>query len=442
MGPRAEVVRPLDTIEAIFATLARYQAFQSAHLAVIEGPLDEALLTRALQRVQRRHPILNARIETDSHGYRFVPGPVVEAPWKVARGVHPIERPRHVEEALNTPITDEDPLPWRVALLQAPEGIRTHALILSAHHALMDGVGSLRVLEDLLGACADVLGGVPDREAPLAPLPPMDPRIHSPTMREWLRHKARGLRPLRQRRAPSYPFDGAAAPQVRRTGVVLLEVPPESLTRLLAESRRRGVTLNGVLTAVAVDSLTALFGDRGAVAISTQVNVRAHCVPEVPPTHVGCFVTDVVTEHSPHDRRDLWLRAREASAEIHLRAKSRAPLVAVAAGRGRVGALDRSTAVLAADHELQGRMGLLSMSNRGLIRTRPHGPFQLRALYSPASLHVVGPLLQLSFGSIDGTLYCALSHPRPLVSDRTARAFVHDFSQRLGALAPRRREAS
>jgi hypothetical protein len=130
------------------------------------------------------------------------------------------------------------------------------------------------------------------------------------------------------------------------------------------------------------------------------------------------------------DARPFWTRAEEIHAELSRRLARHEPQASVAARRGRIPTLDRQMGALAADHELQGRFGALRITNRGALAPTP-GRFQVRALYAPAAVHVLGPSLHLSFATVSDALCCTLTYPRPLVSERTATAFLRELSARL-----------
>lgn len=434
-GSRAEVRRALDTTEAIFEVFGRFEAYQTAHTAVVEGPLTATILAEALRRTQARHPSLRVRIE----GGRFVAGPVVGGPAWVGAAVDAETIRAEAERSLHRPLGAEGELPWRVGFLRgaAPEG--PHALILNVHHSLTDGLGSLRILSDLLTYCSEVVSGVPFGQGLPArePFPPLDDVLAPhPTAAQLLSHRARNvLRRLGAGAAASplpLAFERTAPAAERRTGIVFGEVPKESFAALHREARKHAASLNGVLSALALDALGKL-SPHADTTLSTQVSLRSRCAPAAPVEHVGCFVSNVTTRHPLRDLRPLWVRAKELSAAVQARLDSNEAQIALRAGRGRTEALAASMRAVEADDGAQGRVGALSISNRGPVPRVDFGQFRLRALYSPASLHRIGPQLQLSLGTVDDVLCCTVSHPMPVVSERTARAFLEFFVAEVAA---------
>lgn len=433
----APSARRLDTTEGIFWVYEQHGAFRAAHTAVIEGELSEELLQQALLRLQARQPKLRMLIRGGVSELQFVQTSIAATVAWVRRGVPQAQWAREAERELNGPGFPADALPWRVGLLlgSAPQG--PHAVVLVLHHSLTDGLGTLRILNDLLRSCAEVAAGTvePPPEPPEAPT--LDACLAEGTgRRELLRHRARNvLQRFSKQKAQLLPFEGVAMPSERRTGVLLRDVEPEIFRALHRRAREARVSINGVLTVLALDAVHSILGVRGELAVSTQVSLRTRCRPQILPAHVGVYVSNVVTRHALEDRRGLWERAAEIAEAVQRPLEARTPQIALRAGRGRLAALERSVAMQVADAQSQGRVGALSLSNRGPVPVEDAGPFVLRALYSPAGVHAVGPCLQLSFGTVCDRLCCTFSYPRPLLRERTVNAIAHALTTRIIAAA-------
>jgi len=141
-------------------------------MARIHGPLSEEQLKSATAKVRKRHPFLGVRVslEKDQIGY-FTSKGVPDIP------VHVV--PRATEDAWVRTAIEEHAKPFsyrvgpliRLTLLTARE---CSDLIVTAHHAICDGLSLTYLVRDLLHHLAD-----PGREAEPLPVPPL---VDSSTM--------------------------------------------------------------------------------------------------------------------------------------------------------------------------------------------------------------------------------------------------------------------
>jgi NRPS condensation-like uncharacterized protein len=135
-------------------------------VARIEGPLSAEELEAAVSKVRQRHPLLGARVRIDANqtGWltpqgvpaipiRVVPRPAPDRWMEVA-----------IEEHKQAFSYEAGPL-IRLALLPSDE---TSDLIVTAHHAICDGLSLTYLIRDVLRHLAD-----PDRRVARLPVPPV-----------------------------------------------------------------------------------------------------------------------------------------------------------------------------------------------------------------------------------------------------------------------------
>jgi hypothetical protein len=163
--------RPLRGFEVVMVQLG---ASMGPDLIVgeIDGPLSPELLRQAAYRVQQRHPSLRASVtwtEGRSRRPAFVYHPAdphrVDVSVVTSRTLVTDEsvpnRPvwqAAVEEETRRRFDPESGYFFRVIWIPSSAEAAHGHVICSAHHALVDGISLLRVLHDLIVACADLLG--------------------------------------------------------------------------------------------------------------------------------------------------------------------------------------------------------------------------------------------------------------------------------------------
>ena len=157
----------LNLLDDCFPNIDREDAPWSIHLELqVEGQIEVERLERAVRHAMLTHPIARARLlpyGATSTRYEWEIGKEIdELPLGVIRirslADLDVERERLLGESL---ALDQAP-PFRIVLAQCPDGDR---LLIHLHHALADGLSTLRLLNSIVRHYA----GMPD------PVPSFDP---------------------------------------------------------------------------------------------------------------------------------------------------------------------------------------------------------------------------------------------------------------------------
>ncbi|MCB9679675.1 MAG: hypothetical protein H6737_31500 [Alphaproteobacteria bacterium] len=259
-----------------------------------DGPLDPAILRRAVARLQMQHAALRCRVEGDS---LVVGGPVpvsvdvVDGDWRW-----------HAEAELGRPLRLHEGEAMRVVL--APG-----AVVLSVHHALVDGTSLLRLLRDLLTHCealVDGTAGVVMCE-PLAPA--VLDSVQGAVWHDWVGPIAGWLAPyVVEHDQRTLLGEGVAEGPVRSV-CAFGEGTRAGLERLAAACRAHDVTVGGAAMAAASYTVAGLRAERSGVlapvAVEVEVDLRRRAVPALPSDRVGFHTGGVRTSTPPSDL-DFW----------------------------------------------------------------------------------------------------------------------------------------
>jgi hypothetical protein len=236
------ILRPLSGLERLFLALDKINGFNFGITVGFSGVIAERRWRAAFEQVQRRHPLLRAGInEEDPHAPYFTS---VDAPIPLVsrRRVSSSDWQRVMEVDVAEPFDLSNGPLLRAAVLEDERGCE---LVISANHVVIDGMGVLAVVRELLRA----LGG----EA-LAGLP-------VPPSAEERAAEIRGMNPV-----PRGLWDQAEEPQPRnrtyasrnrkgRAAISALRLSQAQTARLLRYARREQTTLGAVLSAATADVL-------------------------------------------------------------------------------------------------------------------------------------------------------------------------------------------
>ncbi|MFI1018956.1 amino acid adenylation domain-containing protein [Streptomyces sp. NPDC020965] len=296
----------------------------------IDGPLDDALLRRALEHVLRRHEALRTVFpDRDGIGHqRILPDHRVELPV-LALTADAV--PGALAEAAEHPFDLATERPFRAALLRV--GPERHVLSLLVHHIICDEVSAGVLLTDVTRAYEALRAGASADGAPVLPPLPLGYADHAVRQAGWLAgtdpagpggpRGPEALRAFWSTYLADLPQDTAVLldrPRPARPdsagGIVPLTfgAPVRTAVERLAE--RTGATPFIVLqSAVAV--LLGLWGAGDDVPLGTPVNDRPD---EVMDDVVGLFVNLLVVRNDLSGNptlEEVVTRARERAVDAY-----------------------------------------------------------------------------------------------------------------------------
>lgn len=295
-------LRPLGGFEHLFWAVDKINGFNFGIAISFSGNLEHARWRAAFDKVQQRHPFLDAAInEDDPLAPCFARGAGLPIPLIFQRRTSSTQWQRVMEMEISEPFDlSAGPL-VRATLLEDDRGCD---LVLTAHHAVIDGIGVLALVRDLLTA----LAGHP---LPDLPIPPSSEQ-----------------RAIQMRSSNSLPaaLEGAAAePQPRNrtyasrnckgnAAIAALRFSPEQTARLLKYARTEQTTIGALLlaaTASAVRDLSPHLNEAD-LRLTTAVDTRPYVGNQED------FVLSVISPRAidPHPGQNLAASARAIKSQI------------------------------------------------------------------------------------------------------------------------------
>jgi len=358
--------RPLGAFETALTLTGEHAPFVVVaviHLGV--GPAPERL-RRVLDQLQRQYPLLRVRIVRRGSDFWYDSEDVPPIPLEVIQqdaGQHW----EHLAEAeLNRPFDAA-----RGPLLRCTYLLPSADLVLTFHHAVMDGTSGTVLVNRLLALCAsdEVTETVPHEEA-LPPVETFFPARFRGLPGKWRQaaYLARQLGDeivfrLRSRSVRRPPIDGSA-----HCRILCVELSTVATSALIHRLRRQRLTLAAALNAA---FLLAVFkhlygGSRAPLRYIQFADLRPYLRPPVARHHLGSFISMLRFTAYLSGPQSFWPLAHRLSRQV-------------AAGLGRG---DKFTAALLAQtlmrtllHRRSERMAATAVSYAGVTRlaVRPDG---------------------------------------------------------------------
>jgi nonribosomal peptide synthetase protein BlmVI len=258
----------------------------------LRGPLDEATLRRACERLVARHPALRTRFEErDGRRVQVVAAPpapdVLTAEDASALTEHQLAG--RLDDVANQPFSLEHGSLFRVRLLRRADD--DHIVVLSAHHAVLDFWSFCVMLRDLFALHAEEAGG-PAAQLPPLRTTPIDQALAQaagqPAADEALAYWSARLAGMPT--ALALPHTSPPATERRfRGGLCRFTVDPATVTALREVARRNRCTLFAVLL-TAYQVLLRQYSGQDDFAVGTLASGRGDAaLADV----LGCFVNPV-----------------------------------------------------------------------------------------------------------------------------------------------------
>lgn len=268
----------------------------------VRGPLTEALLRRALDWLQRRHPLLGAHIRWRGYGFSrsfpamyrrmvFETAGTTEIPLRMIEGDWQAE----LQRQLRTPMRrNRSP---RMRATAVSESADLHHIILACDHTIGDAQAAFAAMRDLMTFLAD----------PDAVPRPNDARLPPPLESG---HR-KSTNPAHYEPAIRLPHQRLGEPVETRFEKRTLDV---AATEVLRQStRQRRTTINGAVSAAILSAAGARFG-MDKLTCLTNAEFRRLMQPPLPNETFGCYIDVLRTTHDLD--QSFWSLAREISFKL------------------------------------------------------------------------------------------------------------------------------
>jgi len=427
--------RPLGTFETAQVLTGKVKSFNLVIALQLEkGPVFD-VLQRALKCLHDRHPLLRTTIdETEGRPFFRVAGENRVLLRQIPRSSEH-EWKRVVEYELNTPLP-LSPGPLFKASYVANSGYEQPCeLVLTAHHAILDGVSAARLLHDLLGLCESFAAGdEPSGFEPLGLLPAAEQLFPAPYrgVRGLIkqagfagRNILQGLRYLQISRK-------LKEPAISRHGscrIVTFELPVRQTRQLRIMCRKQRVTLNSLLCAVQL-VIAQRHGFAGrAVPLRHFVfaDLRPYLQPAVDAGNLGAYFAMLHLISVLDANMPTWELAKALNEQIHVASRRGEKFTSVSMSKLLM------TSVLAKPRFRMGHAALAFL-----------GPVSLSACYGeikPCGLHafvsniVLGPVYTANARIFMGQLVWDMIYLDCDMDTRTAERIAGDILQELKGLA-------
>lgn len=316
---RSDVERALTGYERLVWLLDRSIPANLVVYVGVTGGLTEELVRAGLDNLQKRHPLLRARVTRHGwSGARYTTQGVGRIPLRVCDAPQEGLR-QELERQLNEPLeTERGPL-IRGLLVRHDSDLST--LSLAVHHCIGDGFSTALLIRDIMSSIESATRGEDDSLPPLAAGPPVGDRYPD---------FCRGLAGAKtcmalykqlssQKKVPTlFPEVEKWVPPWERTAqLTARRLEPEWTEEVVRTARRKRTTLMGVLVAanlLAVARQRAI-AERRRGLVGITINLRRQLVPPMD-AELGNAAAVAFSDTMVDPDSDVWDLARETRVSL------------------------------------------------------------------------------------------------------------------------------
>ena len=387
-------VRPLGSLEHLFWLLDQHRFVHFAVTALISGETSARDWRRALDRLQKRHPILSVCVDGEPDSVpSFRQADVTPIPLRIVEDEPELRWEVEVGKELARPFN-----PSRAPLIRAVliQGARDAAFMLVAHHSIADGLSLAYAIRDTL----DALAGRFLR--PLPWLPSQDDMMNvSDSLMDGQEQDQTGAA------MPAvYRLHDNARPTVKG-----LRLSAGLTSSVRDRARQEGTTVHGALCAALVLASREVFAAWREIPLRILSPINARPLLDAGES-CGVFL-GATTSVFDREAMDFWDIARDARIGVAANKTSERVAALLSTFRRVVG--DGADVATVAEFGAKAFASEVLLTNLGSLSfDRQFGPVTLKAIFGPAVLTGFEDHQTIGVATVNGAL-CLLhtSHTPP-----------------------------
>ena len=428
-------LRPLGIHEEMFWRLDQAMPLNLTFSVKLKGDINEKLVRRGLDNVQKRHPLLGVCIKTAKGVPYFVSS---EQPIPLTVQLGDDDSVNTIIDHYTNDVIDTETGPLvRCSLVSF--GNDTHVIMFGYHHAVTDGRSMVLVFRDFLEAMGQ-------SETDLNKIQPETFSLPQ-AYEQGLPRSTKGILGyikwnfvvfrlywgiLRSGLLLKFlPLQSAAPLEKRSMKTFHRLLNKENSQRLMALCKAKGLSVHSTLHAAFALSAAEQIGFKKAkpLFIGTIADVRADLKP-APSATTGLFASAMGSSHSIKPGSDLWTLAKQLQSQLR---KDKKLNISHVLTKYQFLPLTRLARFLKASTFLKVLNGFdsiqpksIPLSNLGVLSILENftGPFEVLEAKGSVAVSILGNISGGAF-TLNDQIYTFVGACLPLVSEETAKSY-HD----------------
>lgn len=315
---------PLEQVMEVYNR--RAGAYNVVTISRIQGHLKQEIIRQSLDIIQCRHPRLNSRIVGELDSLQFETEGTQKIPLRVVTNVQSEQWNDVVLSELNEKIDSSRCLIRSVFVCPNDENSVSY-LITTIHHAIIDGLSSIRLHSELLTYCQKLVEGEQITKIDSLPaLPSLEELL--PESMKGIKGKIKGVLFLFKlkfqliwNQPKTMDFEKCVPISLRYCGFVRRQLD-ETLTQQLANlCRQKNATMQGALcAALMLVVFPKIAGSKKTdvirVSCRSYVDLRKRLKPIVSDEPLGVLASSLTSFHSIRKSTSFWDLAQDVTQQL------------------------------------------------------------------------------------------------------------------------------
>ncbi|QKQ74160.1 condensation domain-containing protein [Nostoc sp. TCL240-02] len=324
--------RKLGRLEQAMEILnSRAKTWNIVTISRIKGYICKETLTQTLDVIQCRHPRLNSQIIPFNNSLSFQNQGKAEIALRVVKQSNNEQWQEVVYDEMNKEIDSSKGL-LRVVLVHLVGDEHITYLITTIHHAIADGLSSIRLHSEILTCCQKIVSGEPIHPVTsLTPLPPIEELM--PEWTKGFRGKINSIIFLLQlgfqkiwNQPKALGFHKYVCITKRSCNIIHRQLDQDLTQKFVNHCRQENTTVHSALCAVLMFTIARkiIKGNRKDVRVNclSYFDLRRYFEPAISDNHMAVLASSIMGFHTIHRNMSIWELAREVKQKLEFSKKS------------------------------------------------------------------------------------------------------------------------
>lgn len=323
--------RKLGRLEQTMELLnSRAKTWNIITISRIKGNLQEQTLQKSLDILRYHHPQLNYCIVHDKNGFYFQ-----NTTYQISVQVVEKSTVEEWQDVVNLEMNqaiESDKILMRVVLVHILNEENISYLITTLHHAIADGLSSIKLHSEILNHCQKIMSGeIIQADPPLTTLPPVEELL--PNWTKAFRGKIVNLTfllklALQELINPpkTLGFERYAAIPQRDCYIIHKQINPEIMQNFIQKCRQEKTTVHSALCVAGMFTIAReiMNHNQKSVKISclSHVDLRQRLTPHISEENLAALATSMLDFYTLKTHTSFWNLARKVKQNIDINIQS------------------------------------------------------------------------------------------------------------------------
>jgi NRPS condensation-like uncharacterized protein len=422
------IVRKLGQLETLMEILnQRAKTWNIVTISRVRGNLQPSILKQSLNILQHRHPQLNYRIINIDNNYYFQNSDIQKIPLITVRQKELHDWETIVNQQINEAI-DSSKYLLRVILVQFVHHPEINYLITTTHHAIADGLSSLKLHSEILTYYQQINDKTITIPTTITPLPPIETLL--PSSSKSIQGKISTIILLLKIAFQTYFSNNKTLklekyvpiPQ-RHCQIIHKQLDVTTTQKLIDQCHQQNTTVYGALCAAmlltAAQTITNHQQHNIRINSFSHIDMRKRLEPEISQEEMGIFSTLLMEFHTIKPKKSFWELAREIKQQLEQNIKLGDIFKMILLAKPLINFMLDFPRQIAAT---------VSISNAGKLNfSHSYGELELEEISFAGSYPLYAGMFIIHTNTFQGKMFLNFVFSLPALSQETITELVENF---------------